>query len=67
MNSDVYKKAIKYLPMFFDSQLQFDTHGAGIFEPFRNIIDFDEGYVFFLNPDSIRLKYIFGAPLRSNL
>lgn len=60
MESDVYKKAIKYLPTFFDSQLQFDTHGAGIFEPFRNIIDFDEGYIFFLNPDSLRLKYIFG-------
>lgn len=57
---NVCEKAIKYLPMFFDSQLQFDTLGAGIFEPFRQILDFDEGYVFFLNPDSIQVKYAYG-------
>lgn len=59
MNNDIYKKAIEYLPMFFEVQLQFDPYGASIFEPFRKIIDFDEAYIFFLNPDSIRLKYIF--------
>lgn len=60
MQSNIYKKAVKFLPMFFDSKLQFDSHGAGIFEPLREIVDFDEAYIFFLNPDSIRLKYIFG-------
>lgn len=67
MKLDVYKKAITYLPMFFDSQLQFDAHGAGIFEPLRKIINFDEGYVFFLNPDSIRLKYLFGQNRRHSI
>lgn len=54
-----YKKAIECLPDLFESQLQFDSFGAGIFEPLRNIIDFDEAFVFFLNPDNINLKYIF--------
>lgn len=60
MKNNIYKKAVKFLPMFFDSKLQFDSHGAGIFEPLREIVDFDEAYIFFLNPDSIRLKYLFG-------
>lgn len=60
MESNVYKKAVEYLPMFFECQLQFDPYGAGIFEPLRKIIDFDEAYIFFLNPDSIQLKYQFG-------
>lgn len=59
MTKDVYKNAIELLPMFFDSQLQLDVHGAGIFEPLKKIIDFDEGYIFFLNPDSINLQYLY--------
>lgn len=62
--SDLSEKAIKFLPTFFDNRLEFDVHGAGIFEPLRNIIDFDEAYVFFLNPDSIKLKYLFGKERR---
>lgn len=58
--SDIYEKAIKFLPAFFDNRLEFDVHGAGIFEPLRNIIDFDQAYIFFLNPDSIKLRYLFG-------
>lgn len=59
MDENIYKKAIKSLPMFFETQMHLDPLGAGIFEPFRSVIDFDEAYIFFLNPDSIRLKYIF--------
>lgn len=75
--NNIYKNAIECLPMFFDIQLQFDPHGAGIFEPLRKIINFDQGYIFFLNPDSIQLKYLFGKdrecsigdsfPINSNL
>lgn len=59
MKDNIYKKTIEILPEFYASQLQYDFHGAGIFEPLKKIIDFDESYIFFLNPDSIRLKYIF--------
>lgn len=64
MESAIYKHTIEYLPMFFDTQLQFDPYGVGIFEPLRRIIDFDQGYVFFSNPDSIQLKYLFGRDRR---
>lgn len=64
MDTNVYKSAVEYLPMFFECQLQFDPYGAGIFEPLRKIIDFDEAYIFFLNPDSIQLKYMFGKNRR---
>ena len=67
MGSNIYKKAIKYLPMFFDIQLQFDPWGAGIFEPLRKIIDFNQGYIFFLNPDSIKLRYFFGKDRRYSI
>lgn len=64
MESQAYQKAVKYLPMFFDIQLQFDPMGACIFEPYRKIIDFDQAYIFFLKPDSINLKYLFGKDRR---
>jgi len=67
MTNDVYKNAIELLPMFFDSQLQVDTHGAGIFEPLRKIIDFDEAFIFFLNPESISLKYVFSKNRKHSL
>lgn len=60
MKNDIYKNAIEILPILFDSQLQIDSHGAGIFEPLGQIIKFDEGYIFFLNPDNITLRYLFG-------
>lgn len=60
MGNDIYKKTIQNLPMFFDIPMDSNSHGAGIFEPLKNVIDFEQAYVFFLNPDSINLRYIFG-------
>lgn len=60
MQDDVYKKAIENLPMFFDVQLQYDPLGAGIFEPLRKVFDFDQCYIFFYNPNSVKLRYLFG-------
>jgi len=57
MQDNVYKNAIKYLPMFFENQHQLDMDGARLFDVMKKIVDFDEGYIFFLNPDSIQLKY----------
>lgn len=61
---DKYKLAIEILPKFFGMQLQLDKHGAGIFEPLREIFGFDQGFVFFLNPDSIKLRYLCGKDRR---
>lgn len=59
MKNNIYKKTIEILPGFFNNQLHNDIHGSGIFEPLKKIVGFDEAYIFFLNPDSIRLKYLF--------
>lgn len=58
MSKVSYKNAIKILPMFFDSRVEVDSTGGGIFDPLKKIIDFDESYIFFLNPDSITLRYL---------
>jgi signal transduction histidine kinase len=60
MIKNIYKNAINILPGFFDSQLQLDVDGAGVFRTLKKIIDFEEGYIFFLNPENIILKYQFG-------
>lgn len=67
MKNNIYKKTIEILPEFFNSQLHNDNHGSGIFEPLKKIIDFDEAYIFFLNPDSIRLKYLFSRNRRYSI
>lgn len=58
---NAYKNAIKYLPLLFENQSQLEAQTAGIFEPLKKIIDFDEAYIFFLNPDSIKLEYMFNS------
>ncbi len=59
MGNDAYKNAIKYLPMFFDNQVQTDLTGGEVFKKLKNVVEFDQGYIFFLNPESIQLKYQF--------
>lgn len=59
MGNDIYKTTIKHLSTFFDSQLDADNSAASVFKQLKKIIDFDEGYIFFLNPDNISLKYFF--------
>lgn len=65
--NNAYKNAIKYLPELFDNQLQFEAQTAGIFDPLKKIIDFDEAYIFFLNPDSIKLEYMFNSNMNYSL
>lgn len=55
--SNVFENAIKILPSFFDSQAGLD--GAGIFATMKQIIDFDEAYICFLDSDSFTLKHVF--------
>lgn len=58
--SNVFENAIKILPSFFDSQSGLD--GAGIFATMKQIIDFDEAYICFLDSDSFTLKHVFEGP-----
>lgn len=73
--NDVYKNAIEILPSLLDTagsrsshvETCTDSFGAGIFEPLKKIIGFDEAYIFFLNPDSINLRYIYGENNKYNI
>ncbi len=57
MTIDIYELAIEYIPNFLNAQIQSDSFREGIFSPLRDIINFDDAHIFFLNPDSISLKY----------
>lgn len=64
---NAYKNAIKYLPELFDNQPHLEAKSEGIFESLKKIIDFDEAYIFFLNPDSIKLEYQFNSSMNYSL
>lgn len=54
---DICKKAIKHLPEFFNLQQNAENNDSAIFGALEKIIPFEQGYIFFINPDSIILKY----------
>lgn len=45
------------IPSLFEINLNSDKSGQTIFEKLSTIIKFDEGFIYFLNPDSLQLKY----------
>ncbi|HNW25868.1 MAG TPA: HAMP domain-containing sensor histidine kinase [Candidatus Gastranaerophilaceae bacterium] len=60
MQNNSYRNAIKFLPTLFDNKIQMDTSAEALFVAIKRIINFDDAYIFFLNPESIQLKYIYG-------
>ena len=54
MESD---KVLNLLPELFEVNLNSDLQAADLFEKINKIIDFDEAYIYFLNPNSAQLKY----------
>lgn len=53
------EEALKLIPNLFDINLNTDKTGKTIFEKLTSVISFDEGFIYFLNPDSLQLKYTF--------
>lgn len=64
MRHDIFKCAIECIPNFFNFNLETDPFGLSIFNELNNIINFDASYIFFLNPDNIVVKYVFGKDLK---
>lgn len=60
MQTNSYRNAVKFLPTLFDSKIQMDTSAEALFVAVKRIINFDDAYIFFLNPDSIGLTYTYG-------
>lgn len=56
-NNDKYEKLVNNIPAFLDSGFDPSTNRVGIFDEIKKIMSFDEGYIYFLNPESIQLKY----------
>ena len=55
MNEDL----IKIIPDLFEIDLSSSKSGAVIFEKLSTILNFDEGFIYFTNPDSLHVKYTY--------
>ena len=53
------EQTLKLIPSLFEINLNNDKSGMLIFEKLSQILDFDEGFIYFLNPESLQLKYSF--------
>ena len=47
---------LQYLPDLFETDLKGEVN---IFRKLENILIFDEGFIYFANPDSLQLKYCY--------
>ncbi len=52
-------KILKLVPSLFEVNLNSDKTGVNIFRKLEKILAFDEGFIYFLNPDSLQLKYTY--------
>lgn len=51
------KEALKIIPEFFEINLNTDKDGNVIFRKLSKVLFFDEAFIYFVNPDSLQLKY----------
>ncbi len=51
------KELLEFLPNFFKINLSKDKSGDNIFEKLKEIFEFDGAFIFYLNPESVQLKY----------
>ena len=47
-------KILKLIPSLFETDLNSERH---LFKNFEKILSFDEGFIYYANPDSLQLKY----------
>ena len=53
------EEALKLIPSLFEINLNTDKDGNAIFRKLSNLVYFDEGFIYYLNPESLQLKYTF--------
>ena len=51
------EETLKILPSLFEINLNSNKDGCIIFDKLSKIISFDEGFIYFINPESLQLKY----------
>lgn len=52
-----FNNFVRLIPSLFEINLNSDKSGKYLFEKINSVIDFDEGFIYFLNSDSLQLKY----------
>ena len=50
---------LKLIPSLFEINLNNDKHGKTIFEKLAEFVSFDEGFIYFLSPEAMQLKYTY--------
>ena len=50
------EKILKLIPLLFEIDLNSERH---LFKNFEKILSFDEGFIYYANPDSLQLKYCY--------
>lgn len=51
------EEVLKLIPSLFEVNLNIDKFGIEIFRKLEKILVFDDGFIFFANPESLQLKY----------
>ena len=59
MSKTSIEEALKLIPSLFEINLNNDKSGYEIFRKLSKIIGFDEGFIYFINPESLQLKYTY--------
>ena len=59
MPKTTIEETLNLIPSLFEINLNTDKSGMLIFEKLSQILEFDEGFIYFFNPDSLQLKYSF--------
>jgi len=59
MSKTTIEETLKLIPSLFEINLNTDKDGNAIFRKLSNILYFDEGFIYYLNPESLQLKYTY--------
>ena len=51
------EEVLKIIPSFFETNLNSDISASTVFDRLRKIFDFEQGYIYYLNPAGAQLKY----------
>lgn len=63
---DIYEKYIKILPEFYETKVDEQNFNEIVFGILSKIFEIDEAYIFFLNSDTLTLKYSYCSKLKSS-
>ena len=51
------KEVLKVIPSFFETNLNTDVSARSVFERLAKIFDYEQAYIYYLNPSGAQLKF----------